>query len=145
MGDAGVVLRVERAVGVQRLHRCQRVGDHGDGFWRHERDVVGGAAQRERVVRRAGEPERVVRLQGLALVLVLQLLHLQGHELLVLEVRDIVADVPLWAEPPAGLVAVLVLLVVKRSEGQDVQEEQGGTHCDSHTQFSGVIPSGLDD
>lgn len=130
---------------VQRLHARERVGDHGDGVGGHERDVVGGAAERERVVGRAGEPQRVVRLQRLAVVVVFQLLHLQGHDLLVLDVRDVVGGAPLGAGAPVRLVAPLVLLVVEGGEGQDVQEQQRRAHGDGDAQLGGVIPLGLDE
>ena len=128
---------------VQRLHARERVGDHGDGVGGHEWDVVGRPAERERVVRRAGEPQRVVGLQRLALVV--QLLHLQGHDLLVLDVRDVIGSVPLRAGAPVGLVASLVLLVVEGGKGQDVQEQQGRPHGDGDAQLGGVIPFGLDE
>lgn len=138
-----VLASAEGVERVERLHTRERVWDHGDGVGGHERDVVGRPAQRERVVRRAGEPQRVVGLQRLTLVV--QLLHLQGHDLLVLDVRDVVGGVPLRAGAPVGLVASLVLLVIEGSEGQDVQEQQGRPHGDGDAQLGGVIPFGLDE
>ena len=140
-----VLAAAEGVERVQRLHARERVGDHGDGVGGHERDVVGGAPQRERVVGRAGEPERVVRLQRLAVVVVFQLLHLQGHHLLALHVRDVVGGAARRAGPPVRLVAPLVLLVVEGGEGQDVQEEQRGAHGDGDAQLGGVVPLGLDE
>jgi len=141
---------------VQRLHASQRVGDHGDGARRHQRDVVGRAPQREGVVGRAGEAQRVVSLQRLALVVVLvlqlQLLHLQRHQRLALQVGHVAGGggrvggrrVALrGGRPPVGLVPPLVLLVVQRGEGQDVQEEEGGAHRDGDAQLGGVVPLGL--
>lgn len=54
---AAVVAAGERAEVVQRLHSGQRAGDHGDGAGRR---IVGRAPQRQRVVRWAGEAQRVV-------------------------------------------------------------------------------------
>lgn len=78
VGEVGTVLSsTERVECVQRLHARQCVWDHGDGVWCHERDVVRRPAQRQGVVWRTREPQRVVGLKGLTLVVVLQLLHLQ--------------------------------------------------------------------
>lgn len=64
MGKIGTVrATAKRAEVVQRLHAGQRVGDHGDGAGRHQGDVVGRAPQRERIVRRARQAQRVVGLQ----------------------------------------------------------------------------------
>lgn len=143
---------------MQRLHASQGVGDHGDGAGRHEGDVVGRPPQSEGVVGRAGEAQRVVRLHGLALVVVLVLqlllLHLQRHELLALQVRHVVGGgggvgwggVALGSGDAAvGFVPSLVFLVVKRGEGEDVQEEQGGSDGDCDAQLRGVVPLCFDD
>jgi len=98
---------------VQRLNPRQCVWNHGDGVWCHEWDVIRRAAQRQGVVWGTGEPQRVMSLQGLALVVVLQLLHLQRHDLFVLDVSDVVGRVPLGTGAPVRLVASLVLLVVQ--------------------------------
>lgn len=130
---------------MQRLHPRECVWNHGDGVWCHKWDVVRGPAQREGVVRRAGKSQRVMSLQGLTLMIVLQLLHLQGHDLFVLDVSDVVGRVSLGTGAPVGLVAPLVLLVVERRKGQDVQEEERCPHSDGDTQFGGVVPFGFDE
>lgn len=84
VGNVGTVLAATKCVEVvQRLHTSQRVRDHGDGARRHKRYVVRRAAQCESVVGRAGQTQRVMGLQRLALVMVLVLqlllLHLQRH------------------------------------------------------------------
>lgn len=160
MGQVGAVLAAAKRVEVvQRLHASQGVGDHGDGAGRHQGDVVGRAAQGQRVVGGAGESQRVVTLQGLALVVVLVLqlllLHLQGHQLFVLQVGHVVGGGRRRASRggaalrgghvPVGLVAPLVLLVVERCEGQDVEEEQRGPHSDGDAQLRGVVSFGFDD
>lgn len=58
---------------MQGLHPSQCVRDHGDGAGRHQGDVVRRPAQGEGVVGRAGEAQRVVGLQRLALMVVLML------------------------------------------------------------------------
>ena len=108
---------------MQRLHPRQRVGNHSDGIWCHKWDVIGGPAQREGVVWRAGEPQRVVSLQGLTLVIMLQLLHLQGHDLFVLDVSDVICGISLGTGAPVRLMAPLVLLIVQRRKRQDVKEQ----------------------
>lgn len=44
----------ESIEGMERLHAGDGTGDHGDGVRCHQRHVVGGTAQRQRVVRWAG-------------------------------------------------------------------------------------------
>lgn len=78
-------------------------------------------------------------------MVMLQLLHLQRHDLLVLDVSDVVGRVSLGAGAPVRLVAPLVLLVVQSRKGQDVEEEQGGPHGDGDAEFGGVIPFGFDE
>lgn len=56
------------------------------------------------------------------------LLHLQGHDLLFLSVSQVVGGVPLGAAAPVDVMLPFVLLVVERSESQDVEEEEGGSH-----------------
>lgn len=96
MGQVGTVLTAAKRVEVvKRLHGGQRVGDHGYGAGRHERDVIWRPTQREGVVGRAGEAQCVVGLERLTLVVVLVihlllLLHLQGHQLLALQVGDVI-------------------------------------------------------
>lgn len=158
VGQVGTVLAAAESVEVvQRLHASQGVGDHGDGAGSHQGDVVRRAAQGEGIVGGTGEPQRVVALQGLALVvlLVLQLLlHLQRHQLLALQVRHIVGrgrspgrgGVALWrGKAAAGVVPPFVFLVVESGKGQNVEEEQRRPHGDGDAQLSGVIPLGLDD
>ena len=158
VGQVGTVLAASESIEVvQRLHASQWVGDHGDGARCHQGDVVGGPAQGEGVVGRAGEAERVVGLQRLALVVVLELqlllLHLQGHQLLALQVGHVVGGgrraggrrVALrGGDAPVGVVPPLVLLVVQRGEGEDVEEEQRGADRDGDAEFRGVVPLGLD-
>lgn len=67
------------------------------------------------------------------------LLHLQGHDLLLLSVGQVVGGAPLRAAAPVDVMPALVLLVVKSGEGQDVEEEKGGSHGDGHRQLSGVV------
>lgn len=140
-----VLSSAESVERVQRLHPRQCVWNHGDGVWCHERDVIRRPAQRKGVVWRTGEPQRVVSLQGFTLMVVLQLLHLQRHDLLVLDVSNIVGRVSLGAGAPVRLVASLVLLVVQSRKCQNVEEKQGGPHGDGDTQFGGIIPFGFDE
>lgn len=96
-------------------------------------------------------------LQRLALMVVLMLqlllLHLQRHQLLALQVGHVVGGgrrvggggVALrGGDTPVGLVPPLVFFVVEGSKGQDVQEEEGGSHGDGDAQLGGVVPLGLD-
>lgn len=128
--------------GVKRLHAGDGAGDHGDGVWRHQRHVVGGAAQRQGVVGRAGGPQDVVGSQGLHVVVsvVLRVLHLQGHDLLLLAVSQVVGGAaPLRGQPVPAHLVPLVTLVVKGGEGQDVEEEERRSNCNCHAQFGGVV------
>lgn len=84
-------------------------------------------------------------LQGLTLVIVLQLLHLQRHDVFVLDVSDVICRVPLGTGAPVSLVAPLVLLIVQRGESQNVEEQQGGPHGDGDAQFRGIIPLGFNE
>lgn len=102
---------------MQRLHPRQCVWNHGDGVWRHKWDIIWRPAQREGVVWWAGKPQRVVCLQRLTLVIVLQLLHLQRHDLFVLDVSDIICGVSLGTRAPVSLMAPLVLFVVQSRKG----------------------------
>ena len=156
VGQVGTVLAATKRIEVvQRLHASQRVWDHGDGAGRHQGYVVGGAAQGEGVV--GGAVEVLVGLHRLALVVVLELqlllLHLQGHELLALQVGHVVGGggrvggggVSLrGGDAPVGVVSPLVFLVVERSEGEDVEEEQRGSDRDGDAELGGVVPLGLD-
>lgn len=63
------------------------------------------------------------------------LFHLQGHDLLLLSVRYVIGRTSLGAAAPVDIVPTLVFLVVKSSEGQDVEEEQGGSDGDGHGQL----------
>lgn len=55
MGQGVVVAGGGEGVeGMKRLHAGDGTGDHGDGVRCHQRHVVGGTAQRQCVVRRAG-------------------------------------------------------------------------------------------
>lgn len=67
------------------------------------------------------------------------LLHLQGHDLFLLSVGQVVGSAPLRAAAPVDVMPALVLLVVKSSKGQNVEEEQGGSHSYGHRQLSGVV------
>lgn len=142
---------------MQWLHASQCVGDHGYGAGCHQGDVVRRAAQGKGVVGRACEAYCVVGLQWLALmvVLVLQLLllHLQGHQLLTLQVGHIVGGggcisrggVALWSRnTPVGLMPSLVFLVVECGESKDVEKEQGCSHCYGDAELCGVVPLGFD-
>lgn len=88
----GVVLpsageAVER---VERAESTDSAWDHGNGVGGHERDVIWWAPHSESVVWRAGSPQyHVVGVQGVAPAVAVQvrvLLHLQGHDLLLLSV-----------------------------------------------------------
>lgn len=144
----GVVLPAvgESVERVERGEPAHGAGDHGYGVWRHERDVVRRAPHGQSVVRWAGSPQHhVVWVQGVAHspavpVQVRVLLHLQGHDLLLLGVSQVVGRAPLGAAATVHIVPALVLLVVEGGEGQDVEEEQGGSHGDGHRQLSGVVP-----
>lgn len=96
-------------------------------------------------------------LQRLALVVVLVLelllLHLQGHQLLALQVGHVVGrgGRVRWSrvalrggDTPVGLMPPLVLLVVEGSESEDVEKEQGRSNRDGHAELGGVVPLGLD-
>ena len=67
------------------------------------------------------------------------LLHLQGHDLLLLSVSQVVGGTPLRAAAPVDVMPTLVLLVVKCGKGQNVEEEQRGSYGDGHRQLSGVV------
>lgn len=72
---------------------------------------------------------------------VLRVLHLQGHDLLLLTVSQVVGgSTPLWRQPVASHLMSLVTLVVKGGKGKDVKEEEGRPHGNCHTQLSGVVP-----
>lgn len=113
-------------------------GDHGYGVWCHEWDVVRRAPHGQSVVGWAGSPQHhVMRMQGVTHppavpVQVRVLLHLQRHDLLLLSVGHVIGSIPLRAAAPVDVVPPLVLLVVKCSKGQNVEEKQGGSHGDSH-------------
>ena len=160
MGQAGgVEPGREGVVGVHVGHAHQRVGDHGDGVGRHERDVVGGAAQRQRVVGQRGQAQRVAHAdpdpdpasaphphapRGPDIALVVRLVHLQRHDLLLGRVESDVVGVGLPLLRRAGLLELrvlpaLVLAVVERGEGQHVEEEERGAHGDGDAQLGGVV------
>lgn len=133
----------ERVEGVKRLHAGDCAGDHGDGVWRHERHVVGGAAQRQRVVGWAGGSQDVVRPERLHVVVsvVLRVLHLQRHDLLLLAVSQVVGgSAPLRGQPVSAHLVSPVALVVEGGKGQDVEEEERRPDGDRHTQLGGVVP-----
>lgn len=158
VGQVGAVLAATKSIEiVQRLHPGQRVGDHGDGAGRHQWDVVGRPAQSEGVVGGAREAQRVVRLQRLALVVVLVLqlllLHLQRHQLFALQVGHVVGAGRRAARrrvalrrghAPVGLVPPFVLLVVESGEREDVEEEQRRSDGDGDAELGGVVSLGLD-
>lgn len=142
---------------MQGLNPSQCVGDHGYGAGRHQGDVVRRPAQGKGVVGRACEAHRVVGLQWLTLVVVLViqllLLHLQGHQLLALQVGHIVGGggrvgrggVTLRSRnTPVGLMPSLVFLVVECGKSKDVEKEQGCAHCDGDAELCGVVPFGFD-
>lgn len=88
----GVVLP-SAGEGVERVERAESTDsawDHGNGVGGHERDVIWWAPHSESVVWRAGSPQyHVVGVQGVAPAVAVQvrvLLHLQGHDLLLLSV-----------------------------------------------------------
>lgn len=71
----GVESSCEGVVRVEVGHAHQGVGNHGDGVGRHERDVVWGAPQCQRVVRQRGQAQRpFVAVPGLAFMV--RLVHL---------------------------------------------------------------------
>lgn len=86
-----------------------------------------------------------MRLQRLTLVVMLQLFHLQRHDLFILDVGDVVGGVPLGTGASVCLVSPLVFLVVEGCESQDVEEQEGGAHGDGDAQLGGIIPFGLDE
>lgn len=129
---------------MKRLHAGDGAGDHGDGVGRHQRHVVGGPAQRQGVVGRAGGPQNVMGPQGLHVVVgvVLRVLHLQRHDLLLLAVGQVVRrSAPLGGQAVPPHLVALVALVVEGRERQDVEEKQRGSHGYRHAQFSGVVTS----
>lgn len=67
------------------------------------------------------------------------LLHLQGHDLLLLSVSQVIGGTPLGAAAPVDIMPALVLLVVECGKGQNVEEEQGGSHSDGHRQLGRVV------
>lgn len=67
------------------------------------------------------------------------LLHLQGHDLLLLSVSQIVGGGPLGAAAPVDVMPPFVLLVVERGKRQNVEEEEGGSHSDGDRQLGGVV------
>lgn len=72
--------------------------------------------------------------------IVLRVLHLQGHDLLLLAVSEVVGRAaPLRRQPVASHLVPLVTLVIKGGKGQDVEEEERSPNSDSHAQFSGVV------
>lgn len=58
------------------------------------------------------------------------LLHLQGHDFLLLSVSQVIGGVPLGTAAPVDIVPPFVLLVVESSKSQNVEEEEGGAHSD---------------
>lgn len=143
---------------MQGLHASQCVGDHGYGAGCHQGDVVRRSAQGEGVVGRACQAHCVVGLQWLALVVVLVLqlllLHLQGHQILALQVSNIIGRggrvgwgrVTLWSgDTPVGFMPSLVFLVVESGESKDVEEKQRCSHCNGDAELCGVIPLCFDD
>lgn len=68
------------------------------------------------------------------------LLHLQGHDLLLLSVSQVVGGAPLGAAAPVDIMPSLVLLVVECGKGQNVEEEKGCSYGDGHRQLGGVVP-----
>lgn len=112
--------------GVKRVKRGESshaAGDHSYGVWRHKRDVVWGASHGQGVVWGASSPQDyIVRVQRVSdcpavPVQVRVLLHLQGHDLLLLSVGQIIGSAPLGATAPMDVVSSLVLFIVKSSKG----------------------------
>lgn len=71
-----------------------------------------------------------MRVQGVAPAVAVQvgvLLHLQGHDLLLLSVSQVIGGVPLGAAAPVDVMPPFVLLVVERGKSQNVEEEEGGS------------------
>lgn len=71
-----------------------------------------------------------MRVQGVAPAVAVQvrvLFHLQGHDLLLLSVSQVVGGVPLGAATPVDIMPPFVLLVVERGKSQNVEEEEGGS------------------
>jgi len=54
-------------------------------------------------------------------------------------VSQIIGGATLGTTAPVDVMPTLVLLVVKGSEGQNVEEEQGGSYSDGHRKLSGVV------
>lgn len=129
--------------GVKRLHAGDGARDHGDGVGCHQRYIVWSAAQSQGVVGRAGGSEDVVGTERLHVMVgvVLRVLHLQGHDLLLLTVSQVVGGAaPLGGQPVTTHLVPLVALVVKGGEGQNVEEEERRPHGDCDAQLGGVVP-----
>lgn len=143
MGQGVVVAGGGEGVeGMKGLHAGDCAGDHGDGVGRHEGHVVGGAAQGQRVVGWTGGSQDVVGPEGLHVVVgvVLRVLHLQGHDLLLLAVSQIIGGAaPLRGQAVATHLVSLVALVVEGSKSQDVEEEERRPHGNCHAELGGVV------
>lgn len=129
----------EGVEGMKRLHAGDGAWDHSDGVGRHQRHIVRSPAQRQRVVGRAGGSQDVMWSKGLQVVVsvVLRVLHLQGHDFLLLAVSEVIGGYAALRRQsvPSHLVP-LVAFVVKGCECQDVEEQKRGSHSNRDTQLS---------
>lgn len=63
----------ESIEGMKRLHAGDGTGDHGDGIWCHQWYIVGGTAQCQSVVGRAGRSQNVMWPEGLHVMMSIML------------------------------------------------------------------------
>lgn len=83
-----------------------------------------------------------MRVQGVGPAVTVQvrvLLHLQGHDLLLLSVSQVIGGVPLGAAAPVDIVPPFVLLVVEGGKSKNVEEEEGSSDGDGDRQLGGVV------
>lgn len=70
----------------------------------------------------------------------LRVLHLQGHDLLLLAVGQVISrDALLRGQPVPSHLVPFVTFVVKCGEGEDVEEEERCADGYRHAQFRGVV------
>lgn len=136
-------------VGVERVEWGEPpyvARDHGNSVWCHERDVIRRAPHGKSVVWWASSPQHhIMWMQAVPNpsaipIQIWVLFHLQGHNLLLLSVGQIIGGTSLRAAVPMDVVPSLVLLVVKRSECQNVEKEQRSSDGNCYWQLGRVIP-----
>lgn len=79
-------------------------------------------------------------MDGLTFMIQVSVLHLEGHYLLFLCMSKIIGSSTLWATSPVNIMSPLVFFVVQCCKGQNVQEQQRCTNCNSNTQFCWIVP-----